>query len=192
MKIFLSILLISIVGIFIIPNAFANEFGTISVEKSVYESLQIEVSLFKVYGTVENPGQGTWVEFVITNPDGSTSNLKSPKTSTGYYETYVNVEYVNLGNYSVSGQFVGNNIGTVTFEVAKAGTAAAAERAAAERAAAEKAVAEKAAAEKAAAEKLRQKKLRQKKLRQKKLRQIRNLLKHKHRQCLVSQQAEKT
>ena len=153
MKIFLSILLISIAGIFIIPNAFANEFGTISVEKSVYEVVSDRSVLVKLYGTVENPKQGDRVEFVITNPDGSTSNLKSPKTSTGYYETYVNVEYANLGNYSVSAQFNGNSIGSVTFEVAKAGTAAAAERAAAEKAAAERAAAERAAAERAAAEK---------------------------------------
>jgi len=152
MRIFLSILLISIAGIFIIPNAFANEFGTTSVEKSVYEVPPGGSVLVKLYGTVENPRQGDRVEFVITNPDGSTSSLKAPKTSTGYYETYINVEYADRGNYSVSAEFNGNSIGSVTFEVAKQGSEAAA-KAAAEQAAAEQAAAEQAAAEKAAAEK---------------------------------------
>ena len=151
MRIFLSILLISIAGIFIIPNAFANEFGTISVEKSVYEVPPDGSVLVKLYGTVENPRQGDRVEFVITNPDGSTSSLKAPKTSTGYYETYINVEYADRGNYSVSAEFIGNSIGTVTFEVVKRGSEAA--EAAAEQAAAEQAAAEQAAAEQAAAEK---------------------------------------
>ena len=146
MRIFLSILLISIAGIFIIPNAFANEFGTISVEKSVYEVPPDGSVLVKLYGTVENPRQGDRVEFVITNPDGSTSSLKAPKTSTGYYETYINVEYADRGNYSVSAEFIGNSIGTVTFEVVKRGSEAA--EAAAEQAAAEQAAAEQAAAEK--------------------------------------------
>ena len=156
MRIFLSILLISIAGIFIIPNAFANEFGTISVEKSVYEVPPGGSVLVKLYGTVENPRQGDRVEFVVTNPDGSTSSLKAPKTSTGYYETYINVEYADRGNYSVSAQFSVNSIGAVTFEVTKQGSEAAAkaaaEKAAAEQAATEKAAAEQAAAEKAAAE----------------------------------------
>ena len=172
MRIFLSILLISIAGIFIIPNAFANEFGTISVEKSVYEVPPDGSVLVKLYGFVENPRQGTWVEMVVTHPDDSTSNLKTPKTSNGYYETYINVGYEDRGNYSVSAQFIGNDIGTVTFEVTKYGSEAAeqaAEQAAAEAAAekakiaaereaaakqrAEEAAAEKAAAAEAAAEK---------------------------------------
>ena len=158
---------IFLVMIIIIPNAFANEFGTISTEKSVYEVAADRNILVKLYGFVENPRQGTWVEMVVTHPDDSTSNLKTPKTSNGYYETYINVGYEDRGNYSVSAQFIGNDIGTVTFEVTKYGSEAAeqaaeqaaaeaaAEKAkiAAEREAAAKQRAEEAAAEKAAAAK---------------------------------------
>ena len=141
---------IFLVVIIIVPNAFANEFGTIFVEKSVYEVSSDRSVLVKLYGFVENPRQGTWVEMVVTHPDDSISSLKVPKTSKGYFETYINVEYANRGNYSVSAEFNGNSIGTVTFEVTKYGSEAA-EQAAVE-AVKEKAAAEKAAAEKAAAE----------------------------------------
>ena len=75
-----SVLVILAIGLFAIPEAFADhdsdeQWGTLHVEKPV---LELPYSAWddsgykkiKIFGTVEDPRSSTWVYFTITEPDG--------------------------------------------------------------------------------------------------------------------------
>ena len=94
-----SILAISTIGLFAVPQAFADhdtdqQWGTLYVEKPVLELPysawdNSEYKKIKIFGTVEDPRSATWVYFTITEPDGKTSQVKVIATSDGNYENYI-------------------------------------------------------------------------------------------------------
>ena len=122
-----SVLAILAIGLFAAPGAFADhdsdeQWGTIHIEKSV---LELPYSAWddsgykkiKIFGTVEDPRSSTWVYFIITEPDGKTSQVKAIASDNGNYENYVLICCNNVGQYSVYAEWRGYHIGTVTFEV---------------------------------------------------------------------------
>ena len=122
-----SVLVILAIGLFAIPEAFADhdsdeQWGTLYVEKPV---LELPYSAWddsgyekiKIFGTVEDPRSSTWVYFTITEPDGKTSQVKVIASDNGDYENYILVCCNEIGQYSVYAEWKGYHIGTVTFEV---------------------------------------------------------------------------
>ena len=122
-----SVLVILAIGLFAIPEAFADhdsdeQWGTLYVEKPV---LELPYSAWddsgyekiKIFGTVEDPRSSTWVYFTITEPDGKTVEVKAIASGSGNYENYILICCNNIGQYSVYAEWMGHHIGTVTFEV---------------------------------------------------------------------------
>ena len=117
----------SVVWVLIIPYALADhdsdkQWGTIFVEPSVLElpytaADNSQTHEVKIFGTVEEARSSTWVYFTITEPDGKTSQVKVIATGNGDYENYILVCCNNIGQYTVSAEWKGYHIGTVTFEV---------------------------------------------------------------------------
>ena len=122
-----SVLVILAIGLFVVPQAFADHdsdehWGTTHVDPSVLELPHSawddsEYKKIKIFGTVEDPRSATWVYFTITEPDGKTSQVKVIASSGGNYENYILICCNNIGQYSVYAEWKGNHIGTVTFEV---------------------------------------------------------------------------
>jgi len=125
----LSVLVACVIGI-MIPSTFAshdtdNQWGTISVEKTELElpytaSDNVDYKKIKISGTVAEPGSATWVYITITDPDGKTTQVKSVVVGHGDHGAYVNYVLIccnNLGTYTVSAEWKGHHIGTVTINV---------------------------------------------------------------------------
>ena len=122
-----SVLVIFTVGLFAVPQAFADhdsdeQWGTIQVEKSVLELPysawdNSEYKKIKIFGTVEDPRSAVWVFFTITEPDGKTVQVKTIASDSGNYENFILICCNNIGQYSVYAEWREHHIGTVTFEV---------------------------------------------------------------------------
>ena len=126
---FLSVLVVCVIGV-MISSAFAshdtdNQWGTISVEKTELElpytaNDNVDYEKIKISGTVAEPGSATWVYLTITEPDGKTTQVKSVAVGRGDHGAYVNYVLIccnNLGTYTVSAEWKGHHIGTVTINV---------------------------------------------------------------------------
>ena len=122
-----SVLVVFAIGLFAIPEAFADhdsdeQWGTLYVEKPV---LELPYSAWddsgyekiKIFGTVEDPRSSTWVYFTITEPDGKTVQVKTIASDSGNYENFILICCNDIGQYSVYAEWKGYHIGTVTFEV---------------------------------------------------------------------------
>ena len=118
---------IILVSIMIIPNAFAShdsdkQWGTISVDKSILElpyttagdSRYVKI---KIFGILEEPRAYPFVNMIITEPDGKTYPVKIRASSQGNYENFILICCNSVGTYSVSAEWRGYHIGTVTFDV---------------------------------------------------------------------------
>ena len=122
-----SVLVILAIGLFVVPQAFADhdsdeQWGTLYVEKPVLELPysawdDSNYKKIKIFGTVENPRSATWVYFTITEPDGKIVEVKTIASDNGNYENYILICCNNIGKYSVYAEWRGYHIGTVTFEV---------------------------------------------------------------------------
>ena len=122
-----SVLVILAIGLFAAPGAFADhdsdeQWGTLYVEKPVLELPYSawdnhEYKKIKIFGTVEDPRSATWVHFAITEPDGTTVQVKAIASSDGNYENFILICCNDIGQYSVYAEWKGYHIGTVTFEV---------------------------------------------------------------------------
>ena len=122
-----SVLVILAIGLFAAPGAFADHdsdehWGTVYVEKPVLELPysawdDSEYEKIKIFGTVENPRAAVWVYFTITEPDDKIVQVKTIASDSGNYENYILICCNNIGQYSVYVEWMGNHIGTVTFEV---------------------------------------------------------------------------
>ena len=118
---------IILVSVMIIPNAFAShdsdkQWGTISVDKPILElpyttAGNSQYEKIKIFGTVEEPRSAAWVYFTITEPDGKTYQAKVRASIQGSYENFILVCCNNVGTYSVSAEWKGYHIGTITFDV---------------------------------------------------------------------------
>ena len=118
---------IILVSVMIIPNAFAShdsdkQWGTISVDKPILELPYTTVGnsqyeKIKIFGTVEEPRSSAYVNMIITEPDGKTYPVKVRTTGQGSYENFILICCNNVGTYSVSAEWRGYHIGTVTFDV---------------------------------------------------------------------------
>jgi hypothetical protein len=131
---FLSVLVVCVIGV-MISSAFAshdtdNQWGTISVEKTELELPytardNVDYEKIKISGTVAEPGSATWVYITITKPDGKTLQAKSVAVGRGDHGAYVNYVLIccnNLGTYTVSAEWKGHHIGTVTINVVEKST----------------------------------------------------------------------
>ena len=118
---------IILVSIMIIPNAFAShdsdkQWGTISIDKPILElpytsagdSRYVKI---KIFGTVEEPRSSAFVNMIITEPDGKIYPVKIRASSQGNYENFILICCNSVGTYSVSAEWRGYHIGTVTFDV---------------------------------------------------------------------------
>ena len=118
---------IILVSIMIIPNAFAShdsdkQWGTISIDKPILElpytsagdSRYVKI---KIFGTVEEPRSSAFVNMIIAEPDGKTYPVKVRASSQGNYENFILICCNDVGTYSVSAEWRGYHIGTVTFDV---------------------------------------------------------------------------
>ena len=123
----ISIFIISLVCVIVIPDTFAThnadkQWGTVHVEKPVLELPYTSKSnsnpeKIKIFGTVEEPRSAAWVYFTITEPDGKTYQAKVRASIQGSYENFILVCCNNVGTYSVSAEWKGYHIGTITFDV---------------------------------------------------------------------------
>ena len=122
-----SVLVILAIGLFVVPQAFADhdsdeQWGTLYVEKPVLELPysawdDSNYKKIKIFGTVENPRSATWVYFTITEPDGKIVEVKTIASDSGNYENFILICCNNIGQYSVYAEWREYHIGTVTFEV---------------------------------------------------------------------------
>ena len=118
---------IILVSVMIIPNAFAShdsdkQWGTISVDKPILELPYTTVDnpqyeKIKIFGTVEEPRSSAYVNMIITEPDGKTYPVKVRAGGQGSYENFILICCNNVGTYSVSAEWRGYHVGTVTFDV---------------------------------------------------------------------------
>ena len=118
---------IILVSVMIIPNAFAShdsdkQWGTISVDKSILElpytsAGDSRYEKIKIFGTVEEPRSSAFVNMIIAEPDGKTYPVKVRASSQGNYENFILICCNDVGTYSVSAEWRGYHIGTVTFDV---------------------------------------------------------------------------
>ena len=118
---------IILVSVMIIPNAFAShdsdkQWGTISVDKSILElpyttAGNSQYEKIKIFGTVEEPRSSAFVNMIIAEPDGKTYPVKVRASSQGNYENFILICCNSVGTYSVSAEWRGYHIGTVTFDV---------------------------------------------------------------------------
>ena len=119
---------IILVSIMIIPNALANhdsdkQWGTAYVDKSILElpytaGDNSQPKKIKIFGAVEEPRSSGFVNMIITEPDGKTYPVKvRPNGTYGNYENFILICCNNIGKYSVSVEWRGYHIGTVTFDV---------------------------------------------------------------------------
>ena len=124
---FLSFLTVCLFGFLIIPNAFTEndadeQWGTIFIEKPILEIIhtsdwKAQYEKIKIFGTVEEPRSATWIYLTITEPGDKTSEVTAIASSDGTYESYTLVCCNKIGKYTVSGEWKGHHIGTVTFDV---------------------------------------------------------------------------
>ena len=96
--------------------ALERKWGTVSIDNSKFELGPRETLQVKVFGTVEDPISSNWVYMTVAEPNGNTYQIKTVKTSVGYYENYIDIDYENLGYYNVKVSFGNKNIGTINFE----------------------------------------------------------------------------
>ena len=76
--------------------------------------------LVEIYGNIKNPGAGDKVIFSITDPNGDTeSQTTFIKRSIGEYQLVISVNHDDVGTYSATATFAGDNIGTASFAVVK-------------------------------------------------------------------------
>ena len=118
---------IILVSVMIIPNTFAShdsdkQWGTISVDKPILElpyttAGNSQYEKIKIFGTVEEPRSSAYVNMIITEPDGKTYLVKVRTTGQGSYENFILICCNNVGTYSVSAEWRGYHVGTVTFDV---------------------------------------------------------------------------
>jgi len=118
---------IILVSIMIIPNALAShdsdkQWGTISVDKPILElpyttAGNSQYEKIKIFGTVEEPRSSAYVNMIITEPDGKTYPVKVRAGGQSSYENFILICCNNVGTYSVSAEWRGYHIGTVTFDV---------------------------------------------------------------------------
>jgi len=115
----------------IIPNALAShdsdkQWGTISVDKLILEipytsASNAQYEKIKISGTVEDPRSNAYVYMTISEPDGKTYQVKvrvaADTNEKGHYENFILICCNNIGTYSVSAEWKGYHIGTVTFDV---------------------------------------------------------------------------
>ena len=87
------------------------------IDKSQYEVIVDDSVKIKIYGEVKDTGMSAYVNFTITKPDGSTSELKTFRTGEGYYQLTLSVNYEDRGTYNVVSTFGLENIGTLNFVV---------------------------------------------------------------------------
>ena len=92
--------------------------GDMYIDKSVnvVGAAPIEI---KIYGNVKNPGAGNKVIFSITDPNGDTESQTTFIKQNGEYQLVISVNHDDVGVYSVTATFVGDNIGTVSFTIVK-------------------------------------------------------------------------
>ena len=122
-----SILAISAIGLFAVPQAFADhdtdeQWGTLYVEKPVLELPysawdNSEYKKIKIFGSVEDPRSAIWVYFTITEPDGKIVQVRTIASNGGNYENFILICCNDIGQYSVYAEWREHHIGTVTFEV---------------------------------------------------------------------------
>ena len=102
------------------------QWGTVSVDKPILElpyttASNTQYEKIKIFGTVEDPNSSTFVYMTVSEPDGKTYQTKvrvvKGANEQGYYENFVLVCCNNAGTYSVSVEWKGNHIGTVTIDV---------------------------------------------------------------------------
>ena len=118
---------IILVSVMIIPNAFAShdsdkQWGTISVDKPILElpytaAGNSQYEKIKIFGVVEEPRSSAFVNMIIAEPDGKTYPVKVRASSQGNYENFILICCNDVGTYSVSAEWRGYHIGTVTFDV---------------------------------------------------------------------------
>ena len=118
---------IILVSVMIIPNTFAShdtdkQLGTVFVDKSILElpytsADDSRYEKIKIFGTVEEPRSSAYVNMIITEPDGKTYPVKVRASGQGSYENFILICCNNVGTYSVSAEWKGYHVGTVTFDV---------------------------------------------------------------------------
>ena len=118
---------IILVSVMIIPNALAShdsdkQWGTISVDKPILElpytaAGNSQYEKIKIFGVVEEPRSSAFVNMIIVEPDGKTYPVKVRASSQGNYENFILICCNDVGTYSVSAEWRGYHIGTVTFDV---------------------------------------------------------------------------
>ncbi len=112
---------------------FGNQYGTVSAETDTLEipystGNQYKPIPIEIFGSVnlaapllaENSAKYTinHVYMTITKPDGSTEEQKAiVGMKEGVYENIIQICCNNVGKYTISANFRGNDIGTVTFNV---------------------------------------------------------------------------
>jgi TusA-related sulfurtransferase len=87
---------------------------TIVVDKTMYYPGEI----IKISGNIENVIRGVSVDIVLTNPDGSTEEFRTPCKSNGDYSItlQVNSEYT-LGEYVITSYYNSEFVGKETFSI---------------------------------------------------------------------------
>tara|TARA_B100001013_G_scaffold182029_1_gene109598 strand:- start:132 stop:851 length:720 start_codon:yes stop_codon:yes gene_type:complete len=128
MRVLYFSIFIILVSVMFTPNALAGhdsdkQWGTVSVDKSILElpytaADNPQYEKIKIFGTVEEPRSSGFVNMIITKPDGKTYPAKvRPNGSYGNYENFIQICCNSVGKYSVSAEWRGYHIGTVTFDV---------------------------------------------------------------------------
>jgi len=98
-----------IVGFFIISigNAFAETHSSstskrIQVDEDVFVVSHSGITYVKIFGNLESYSGGNNIFLTVTNPDGSTEEIKTRSSSDGYYETLLGYDRNDImGIYNV-------------------------------------------------------------------------------------------
>jgi len=129
MKVLHFSIVIILVSVIIIPNAFADhdadkQWGTIDIDQLVLElpytarDNSQAYEKIKIFGTVEEPRSSGYIYMTVTEPNGKIYEVKvKPNGSYGNYENFILICCNNVGTYSVYAEWRGYHIGTISFEV---------------------------------------------------------------------------
>lgn len=116
-------ILLALLCIILIHNAYAqiqtsSSVGTLQVENAEYEIKSHEITLVKIFGTINNVMGDQIINIAITSPSGLTDGVHATPTSNGYFETYWIIDKKSpIGQYKVLASYQSAQIGQITFQV---------------------------------------------------------------------------
>ena len=71
-----------------------------------------------IIGSIDNYQRGESVKVILTKPNGETETMSFLPTKDGVVRGYYSLHYYSeLGTYSISASYIGQNIGSVSFDV---------------------------------------------------------------------------